>query len=1501
MVLRTKLSILIVCASGLAAGVGAAATFTWNGSASTDWFNANNWVPGGVPGSNDTANFSSGTITLTAPVTFSGRFNWSGGTLSGNPLTIATNGTLNLAGGSTKVLVTTLTNAGTVVWAGTGSLEVDYSSANNQFGLIQNLPGALWDIQNSARLYNNAPNGAYFRNAGTVQKSADTGTATISIPIYNSGVLMGLQGTVLFNGGGMIEGTLSTVSGATINFNAGTFTYNTPPTITGAGLTEITGGNLTLANNVIPNLQLAGGTISLGPNFQGGAITNLTVLGGTLTGDNIVSGSFNTGASLPGSLTLVSGAAVNWTGGSMQGPVNIATGASLILNSNSTKYLWGPLINGGTVTWIGGGNLEVDYSSANNQFGFIENLAGALWDIQNSARLYNNAPNGAYFQNAGTVQKSADTGTTTISIPLNNSGTVTNLQGVLSVSGGGSLGGTLGAAARTTINLSGGLWSYSAPPMITGLGLVEMTSGSLTLVNDVIPRLQLLGGAITLGPNFQGGVITNLTLLGGSLSGNNVVSGTFNTAASLTGSLTLLSGAAVNWSGSSMQGPVSIGAGASLTLSSNSTKFLWGPLTNAGTVTWTGGGNLEVDYSSANNQFGLIQNLAGALWDIQNSARLYNNAPNSAYFQNAGTVQKSADTGTTTISIPFYNSGVLTGQQGGLLFNGSGIIEGTLSAASGATINFNAGAFAYNTPPTITGAGLVEITGGRLTLANNGIPNLQLAGGTISLGPNFQGGQIMNLTVLGGTLTGDNVVSGTFNTAASLPGSLTLLSGAAVNWTGGSMQGPVNIATGASLTLSSNSTKLLWGALTNAGTVTWIGSGSLEVDYSSANNQFGLIQNLAGALWDMQNSARLYNNAPNGAYFQNAGTVQKSADIGTATISIPFVNAGTTKALQGTLAFSGGVTLAGGTLVNGLGSVNTYGQFNIAGTATLAGALNVSLSGGFVPALSNSFVLVSYGSHTGSFSPFSIPSAGNWLTNYGATALTLTVAEIDDLVMLTSPGGTNAGAILDPLVVQVFDSVTTNAVAKNGVPVTVALGSGNGKVSGTLTRNTDATGEATFDDLSINLVGEKTLVVSAPGMTPATSSFFAITPAGPAQLAIVRPISTRQQDGGAFQPFPIVQVLDAFGNVVPAAKAAITAKVTSSATGFLAGATSASADGSSGSATFTNLTYSLNNPVASESITVYFTSSGLTPITNSPVLVNFIFGLITLQSGNSVVRINPTDNQGVFSWKVDGVEELYQQWFWLRQGSSGPQASLDTMGVPLGAALTSSNATINYVSAPLNINLGFVLHGGAVASSASDLAETLSVQNTNNSAITLHVFQYVDFNLAGPSGADTVLFPANNTVVQQGGNTIMTETVQSPPPSFWEASFYPLTFDKISGNSPATLSDTVMPASAGDQTFAYQWDVTLVAGQTLTINSTQSIRPATVSTNSITLNIASTATNLTIYWPTNGAAGFQLQSTTSLSEGGTWSAVSSVPAVVGQDYQVTIPQAPGVQFYRLRH
>ncbi len=163
----------------------------------------------------------------------------------------------------------------------------------------------------------------------------------------------------------------------------------------------------------------------------------------------------------------------------------------------------------------------------------------------------------------------------------------------------------------------------------------------------------MAGGNLILGADFQGGTITNLTLSGATLVSTNIVTGAFN------------------WNAGTLAAPLTIATNGLLTLSGGVTLYLENALTNAGTVVMTNSGSLIVSYFSEIGYFGLIENLPGALWDIRNDQSIYNNDTGPAYFHNAGTVLKSGRTGTTTIYIPFNNSGITTVQRATLALNGS--------------------------------------------------------------------------------------------------------------------------------------------------------------------------------------------------------------------------------------------------------------------------------------------------------------------------------------------------------------------------------------------------------------------------------------------------------------------------------------------------------------------------------------------------------------------------------------------------------------------------------------------------------------------------------------------------------------------------------------------------------------------------------------------------------------------------------------------------------------
>jgi Bacterial Ig domain/Protein of unknown function (DUF642)/Divergent InlB B-repeat domain len=937
----------------VSSGILKAASFTWTGSASTDWFNTNNWNPKAIPGPTDTAvinsgtanvgssatnvgtlNLSGGTLNGSGSLVISNAFNWSGGSLGGN-LTISSNATFNLSGTGVRDLPSaTLVNYGTAVWTG-GQMRGNGSTVITNAG--------LWISQTDDQI-NNAYGGTpTFYNSGTFRKTTTTGNSYFSgINFIGSGIVEVQTGTLNFNGGGTfggsysaangsalklngggsLQGTFSSATGADINLTAGAFSYTSALNFSGPGICRITGGSLTLTNDVIPNLQLAGGSITLSPTFQNGSITNLTLLGATLNTTNSVTGILNWNGTINGALTIASGAVCNWTNGRFGGSLIISTNAVLNLSGGNSKDLPdSTLVNNGTVNWSGGhvrGNSSTIYTNNN------------LWIAQSDNQINNDYGGSSTYYNNATFRKSPTTGTSTIAATFINNGLIDVQSGTLTVSGGGSFGGTFQAATGTTVNfsnggylngtyapatnasfnLTGGSFSYGPALSFNGAGTSSFTGGNITLTNAPIPNLQLTGGTVALGANFENGSITNLTLNGSTLSGTNTVTGT------------------LNWVSGSISGVLTVATNGVVNLTGSGSKTLSGILTNAGLVNWSGSADFQL---MSNSGAGSIYNLSTGIIDIQNNQSL-KYYYGSEYLNNAGLIRKSAGTGTTAISVNLDNTGVVSALTGAISLR-SGNFAGTFQAGNGTTINFinggnllgtftadssgsitlSSGSFAYGPTVVFNGAGNSQMTGGSITLINDAIPNLQLVGGTISLSPTFQGGSITNFTLNGPGLIGTNLVTGTFN------------------WNGGSVSGVLNVYSNAVLNIGGNSTKTLYGAITNSGSVVWTGGGDIQ-----CNNNSGIpsINNLAGGVFDIRNNQSI--NTYYSESFSNAGLIRKSLGTGTTTVNVFLNNTGTVNVLSGTISFRNGNY--GGSLIAANGTGLTFAN---------GGVLSGSFSAGF--------------------------------------------------------------------------------------------------------------------------------------------------------------------------------------------------------------------------------------------------------------------------------------------------------------------------------------------------------------------------------------------------------------------------------------------------------------------------------------------------------------------------------------------------------------------------
>jgi len=124
---------------------------------------------------------------------------------------------------------------------------------------------------------------------------------------------------------------------------------------------------------------------------------------------------------------------------------------------------------------------------------------------------------------------------------------------------------------------------------------------------------------------------------------------------------------------------------------------------------------------------------------------------------------------------------------------------------------------------------------------------------------------------------------------------------------------------------------------------------------------------------------------------------------------------------------------------------------------------------------------------------------------------TVNAGAVSQLVFIGQPGGTNTGATLAPVVVQLEDQYG-NLVLQSGTVITLTLTNGGSCIlTGTNPQNTAGTGQAVFNDLAVTGFGTgMSLRATSPGLTPAVSSSFNIT-----SLVIVKALNSTALNAGS--------------------------------------------------------------------------------------------------------------------------------------------------------------------------------------------------------------------------------------------------------------------------------------------------------------------------------------------------------------------------------------------------
>jgi hypothetical protein len=422
------------------------------------------------------------------------------------------------------------------------------------------------------------------------------------------------------------------------------------------------------------------------------------------------------------------------------------------------------------------------------------------------------------------------------------------------------------------------------------------------------------------------------------------------------------------WTGGTMAGSGVVMILGTLQITGSGTKYLTGgTLCNAGWVLWSGG---VIDMPCGAHP--VISNLVSGTFDVAFDGTLVKESDFCPTVYNAGLWRKSAGTGTAEIADVFNNSGTVEVQSGQMNLARGGGGAGHFVLASGTTLEFSGGTYTLDEGGGISSNALVRVTGATVNFnsSNLSVASLEVTNGSANFNTYSQVGQ---LQFTGGTLGGSNTVVVTNGT-----------------WSGGTMGGigVTLIPAGGQWQISGSADKALANrTLVNMGTVVWSGSGGLYAPLGSAN----VISNALGGVFQIQTDAGLAIVCAEGCsslVFYNAGALVKSAGTGTNLFSgVPLRNTGTVEVQQGTMSFGSGYQQTAGTLSLGIGSLSNFGRIAVSGTATLTRELHIGLRNGFVPAVSNRFLVATWGSRSGQFDAISGLNISSNL-NFSAVYLT---------------------------------------------------------------------------------------------------------------------------------------------------------------------------------------------------------------------------------------------------------------------------------------------------------------------------------------------------------------------------------------------------------------------------------------------------------------------------------------------------------------------------------
>ncbi len=215
---------------------------------------------------------------------------------------------------------------------------------------------------------------------------------------------------------------------------------------------------------------------------------DLTISGATAnfngTNQAIIENALVSGGSLGGTNAVYAEATFIWSGGNISGQGLVAAGSGVtISNGSGNLNLTGRILaNALDGVWTGNPGGSITISGG----GVLSNYANSTLDAEFDGSLANST--GAnLFANSGLFRKTGRTGSTTIGVPIANTGTMEVQTGTLSLTGGGTSTGTFNVSSNAALNIGGGSADFTTNSVINipEGGILTVTGGTPTFEGTI--------------------------------------------------------------------------------------------------------------------------------------------------------------------------------------------------------------------------------------------------------------------------------------------------------------------------------------------------------------------------------------------------------------------------------------------------------------------------------------------------------------------------------------------------------------------------------------------------------------------------------------------------------------------------------------------------------------------------------------------------------------------------------------------------------------------------------------------------------------------------------------------------------------------------------------------------------------------------------------------------------------------------------------------------------